>query len=203
MAGVTAWAAHENPLQVLTMADDIAADGRAVRTDVSCMLRYGRRKVDDGIPINGMRREFIAVHMAERTGRSGPADAVQVCPMAIDIGAGGSEGIIHFHNPPVQGIGEGTPLVGVHGKLVAEVALSAGDLRNPSAKIGAMTGGAGFHMGLRLHLMPGRQPFCGVLTADGIQVGLRVLIPASGKQKEGKQQYNRQNYRRRENSLYL
>lgn len=150
-----------------------------------------------------MRRKFIAVHMAQRTGWAGPADAVQVRPVTKDIGAGGSERIVLFDIIPMQGIRVGSPLVGVNGVLVAEVALAAGDLRNPPAKIGAVTGGAVFHMDFRLRLVFGREPVNGVLPADGIKIGLRVFISASDEQVEGKQQYDRQRYRRERSSIYL
>ena len=203
MAGSTARPAQEHPIQVLAVADDITARGGAVRSDIGCVLRYRRRKVEDGIPISRMHRKFVTVHMARRTGWSGPADAVQVRPMANGIGATGGDGIVYFDKTPVQRIGEGPPLIRVDGKLVAEVTLGAGDLRNPPAKIGAVTGGTGFHMGFRLRHVPARQPVGGVSPADGVQVRLRIFVPASGERKEGKQQYYRQSYRRQRSSIYL
>jgi hypothetical protein len=203
VTGVTAWSAQENPLQALTVADDIAARGRAVRTDVDCVLRCGRREVAEGIPIAGMSRKFVAVQVAQRAGWPGPADAVEVRPMAIGIGTGDGEGIVRFDKTPVQAVGVRSPLIGVHGELVAEVALGAGNLRNPPAKIGAVAGGAGFHMGLGLPHVPGRQPGAGVLPADGVKIGLRIFIPAPGEHKEGKQQYYRQSDRRQRSSIYL
>lgn len=186
MAGCTARPAQENPLQVLTVADDITARGGTIRSDVGFMLRHRRRKVEEGVPISRMHRKFVAVHMARSTGWSGPADAVQVCPMTNDIGTGGGGRIVQFDETPVQGVGERPPLIGVHRVLVAEVALGTGDLRNPPAKVSAVTGGTGFHMGFRLCLVPRRQPISGVLPADGIQIRLGIFVPASDEQKEGK-----------------
>jgi hypothetical protein len=188
VTGSATWSTQENPLQVLPVTNDVTAGGRAVRTDIGGMLRHGRGKVGEGIPIRGMRRKFVAVQMAQPTGWPGPADAVQVRPVTKGIGAGGSGGIVQFDEIPMQGICVGSPLVGVYGVLVAEVALSAGDLRNPPAKIGAVTGGTVLHMGFRLRLVFGRQPAKGVFPTDGIQIGLRILVPASDEQKEGKQQ---------------
>ncbi len=140
MAGPTAWPAQEHPIQVLAVADDITARGGAARSDIGCMLRYRRRKVEDGIPISRMHQKFVAVHMTRRTGWSGPADAVQVCPMTKSISTGGSGRIVQLDEAPVQGVGERPPLIGVHGELVTEVALGAGDLRNPAAKVSTVTG---------------------------------------------------------------
>ena len=158
VTGPATWSTQENPLQVLSVTNDVTADGRAVRTDIGGMLRHRRGKVGDGIPIRGMRRKFVAVYMAQRTGWPGPADAVQVRPVTIGIGAGGSERIVLFDKIPMEGIRVGSPLVGVYGVLVAEVALGAGHLRNPPPK-SAPWQGAQFSI----------WAFASVLCSDGSQ----------------------------------
>ena len=144
--------------------------------------------MDHGVafPVAGVERGGSA-QVALGTGWPASGDPSEVRAVAAYIGAAG--GTVQSGKVPMKGIGEISPLHGMKRFLIAEVALGAGDFGNPAQKVGPVTIGTQFHMGLRLRLMPAGQPSRRVLPGSGVQSSLRAGITASRKQKTKRQQH--------------
>ena len=143
-------------------------------------------------PAAGMERGGSS-QVALGAGWPASGDPGEVRAVAAYIGAIG--GTVQSGKVRMKGIGEISPLHGMKGFLIAEVAPGAGDFGNPAQKVGPMTIGTRLHLGLRLHLMPAGQPSRRMLPGPGVQGGLRAGIPASRQQKAKRQQHQERRQR--------
>ena len=126
MTDVATWTAQEYPLQVRAVTYYVPAGVSAVLSHVAPV----QHKV--AVPLNRVKRCRPA-DVATGAGRAGPADAVEVGPVAERVGAAGCS--VYRDIASVQGIGKMPPLEGMDRFLIAEVTLGAGYLRNAPCEI--------------------------------------------------------------------
>ena len=196
MAEAAGGAAQVNSLEIGPVARVVSAGRISVRLNVALM------KADVGIPGDGMKRIYPA-EMALGTRWPGPANAIEVRPVAVGIGTTGRP--VQVDVVCVQGIRVNPPRGGMDRILVAEMALGAGDLGNSTTIIRPVTLGARLRIGRRRRLVNRRQPIGRVLPAYQVEIVLGIRIPASGQKKTGEQQQERRqrNFSYRWHALHL